>query len=377
MIDRMVLDKELVILIHNAYAYITRKKVRTSILFLILMAILLSLYGCLSILSSNLRMEKSFNEVSLSSIVVQKKDGSEFENQYFNNSVYEYDFVSKLEDAKTVSIKQGVKLDSLPEEYKNVVSVVGTNNTSKNVLFRSGVFTLISGKNINSKDRNSILIHSDLAKKNHLKVGDTIYLNSHTYTIKGIFEGKKHETYTGLSSDLSENTVFVDYHSLDTKMIHKMTVFSKKETMLKQVQSLYPSSEYVVSKDTNAYKSSLESIQSMKHMIQILSCSIIVSGLVVLSLVLVLWLRDRLHEIGVLLSIGKSKMEIIVQFILELVFISFPSGIILCAFSVIKHNTLCFILSYGLLMSIIIVSVLMASLMIMIKKPREILSKLS
>ena len=374
MIDRMVLDKELVFLIHNAYAYITRKKVRTSILFLILMVILLSLYGCLSILSSNLRMEKSLNEVSLSSIVVQKKDGSEFENQYFNNSVYEYDFVSKLEDAKAVSIKQGVKLDSLPEEYKNVVSVVGTNNTSKNVLFRSGVFTLISGKNINSKDRNSILIHSDLAKKNHLKVGDTICLNSHTYTIKGIFEGKKHETYTGLSSDLSENSVFVDYQSLDTNIVTKLTIDSND---LKQVQSLYPSSEYVVSKDTNAYKSSLESIQSMKHMIQILSCSIIVCGLVVLSLVLVLWLRDRMHEIGVLLSIGKSKMEIIVQFILELVFISFPSEIILCAFSVMKHNTLCFILSYGLLMSIIIVSVLMASLMIMIKKPREILSKLS
>ena len=95
--------------------------------------------------------------------------------------------------------------------------------------------------------------------------------------------------------------------------------------------------EYVVSKDTNAYKLSLESIQSMKHMIQILSRTIIVCVLVVLSLVLVLWLRVRIHEIGVLLSIGKSKMEIIVQFIFELVFISFPSGIILCAFSVIKY----------------------------------------
>lgn len=161
----MFLDKELFFLIHNAYAYITRKKVRTSILFLILIVILLSFYECLSILSSNLRMEKSLNEVSLSSIVVQKKDGSEFENQYFNNSVFEYDFVSKLEDARAVSIKQGVTLDSLPEEYKNVVSVVGTKNISKNVIIRSGVFTLISGKNINSKDKNSILIHSDLAKR--------------------------------------------------------------------------------------------------------------------------------------------------------------------------------------------------------------------
>lgn len=161
----MVLDKELVFLIHNAYAYITRKKVGTSILFLILIVILLSFYGCLSILSSNLRMEKSLNEVSLSSIVVQKQDGSEFENQYFNNSVFEYDFVSKLEDAKAVSIKQGVTLDSLPEEYKNVVSVFGTNNTSKNVIFRSGVFTLISGKKYYFKDKNSILIHSNLAKR--------------------------------------------------------------------------------------------------------------------------------------------------------------------------------------------------------------------
>ena len=32
MIASIVSDKELVILIHNAYAYITRKKVRTSIL---------------------------------------------------------------------------------------------------------------------------------------------------------------------------------------------------------------------------------------------------------------------------------------------------------------------------------------------------------
>ena len=377
MIANIVSDKELVVLIHNAYAYITRKKVRTGILFLILMVILISLYECLSILSYNAQLERSLYSASHSSIVVQKKDGSEFEHTSFENSVYEYEFVSKLKEAKAVSIKQGVTLDSLPEEYKNVVSVVGTNNTSKNVLFRSGVFTLTSGKDIDSKDRNSILIHSDLAKKNHLKVGDTIVLNSHTYTIKGIFVGKKHETYTGLSSDLSENTMFVDYHSLDTKMVHKMTVFSKKETMLKQVQSLYPSSEYVVSKDKNAYQSSLESIQSMNHMIQILSCSIIVCGLVVLSLVLVLWLRDRIHEIGILLSIGKSKVEIIIQFIFELVFISIPSGIILCAYSVIKHNALCFILSYGLLMSIIIVSVLIASLMIMIKKPREILSKLS
>ena len=56
--------------------------------------------------------------------------------------MYEYEFVSKLKEAKAVSIKQGVTLDSLPEEYKNVVSVVGTNNTSKNVILILRIETL-------------------------------------------------------------------------------------------------------------------------------------------------------------------------------------------------------------------------------------------
>ena len=91
MIASIVSDKELVILIHNAYAYITRKKVRTGILFLILMVILISLYGCLSILSYNAQLERSLYSASHSSIVIQKKDGSEFEHTSFENSVYEYE----------------------------------------------------------------------------------------------------------------------------------------------------------------------------------------------------------------------------------------------------------------------------------------------
>ena len=168
--------------------------------------------------------------------------------------------------------------------------------------------------------------------------------------------------------------VFVDYQSLDTNMVTKLTIDSND---LKQVQSIYPSSEYIVSKDTKAYQSALESAQSVKHMIQILCYFIIVCGLIVLSLVLTFWLRNRVHEIGILLAIGKSKMEIIFQFVLELIFISIPLGIVVCVISLVFNQVSSFLLSYGLLMSIIIVSVLIASLMIMIKKPREILSKLS
>ena len=130
-----------------------------------------------------------------------------------------------------------------------------------------------------------------------------------------------------------------------------------------------------------------------------------IGGITVLSLILILWLRERIREIGILLSIGVSKIKIVTQFILELLFISLPSlvlslftgnvilNIIVDGFmnsddstimvdSLLKNNNLVsnfitFLESYGILIGIIVLSVIIASLMILIKKPKEILSKIS
>lgn len=56
--------------------------------------------------------------------------------------------------------------------------------------------------------------------------------------------------------------------------------------------------------------------------------SIMIGGITVLSLILILWLRERIYEIGILLSIGISKIKIVTQFILELLFISLPSFVL-------------------------------------------------
>ena len=136
-----------------------------------------------------------------------------------------------------------------------------------------------------------------------------------------------------------------------------------------------------------------------------MTCSVMLSGIVVLSLILILWLRERIYEIGVLLSIGISKIKIVTQFILELIFISLPSiisslflgnlllsqivdGFISSDNSAAIINSLfnkndwilCLenlIQSYFILISIIILSVIVASTMILVKKPKEILSKIS
>ncbi len=47
-----------------------------------------------------------------------------------------------------------------------------------------------------------------------------------------------------------------------------------------------------------------------------------VIGVVILSLILTFWIQGRIHETGILLSIGVSKFKIIAQYISELLIIS-------------------------------------------------------
>ncbi len=425
-------------MIKNAIAYITRKRNRTLIIFIILTIVLSCLYSCLTIMKSSNEIEKALYESSNSSISITKKDGKYFNVNQFKDiekikeieeKIIQYDGLAKLKDAKVVSGEQRINREDLSDEFKNVVSLEATNNTKRNILFSSGVFTIKEGKNIGENDKNSIIVHEEFAKQNNLKLGDEVNLElldieesgkikSHKFKIIGIFSGKKQETYTGLSSDFSENMVFVDYStsqeilnkSENNKIANKILMYSgsaeSTDLALNKLKELkIDESKYFVQKDSNAFEESLESVSGIKHMIKIMTYSIMLGGMVVLSLILILWLRERIYEIGIFLSIGTSKIQIIMQFIFELLFISIPSiisslflgnvllkviagGFINSEDSMISGGSLIndssFMLnittlgqSYLILISIIVLSVVFASSLILIKKPKEILSKIS
>ena len=122
-------------------------------------------------------------------------------------------------------------------------------------------------------------------------------------------------------------------------------------------------------------------------------------------MILILWIRERIHEIGILLSIGVNRYKIIIQFIAELFYISIPSVILsfvignslankilsemisretiigsinnkeMGLFSI--ENIITITQSYGILMLIIVLSVLFTLGILLMKKPKKIVSKMS
>ncbi|OFK62061.1 ABC transporter permease [Globicatella sp. HMSC072A10] len=422
----------------NAWAYITRKKHRTLIIFLILMFILTSLFTCLTILNASHQIENNVFKISNSSLSITKNDSSSFAMKDFEQlkSIKEievinpeYQSLAKLVDHQVIEGEQQIFREEMPEQLSNVVDVQATNDSQRDLLFSSGVFTLVEGQPIQADSQHNVLVHQEFADKNGLKLNDTIRfqlvdnetLKVHEtmeYTISGIFTGKKQESYTGLSSDFSENTFFVDYQTTqdqlglnkDQTITNKLTLHTDSVENLESAHEKIKNlpidwSKYEVEKNDKAFQKTLTALKSMQQIIEIVTNAMILGGLTVLSLILILWLRERIYEIGIFLSIGMSKKVIISQFILELLMVSVPAALVsfivglqlnkfyltdffnsitnesignqMLPIENMRDNLTHFGIAYGLLLVIILLAVIVSCSIILLKKPKTILSEIS
>lgn len=414
-------------MIKNAVAYVFRKRTRTALIFLILTLILAVIYAGFSIMKTSEKMTRAINSANDFGVKIRSLKSETFNAESFDlidskleaEKIYQYEGVAELKNGKVVAGEQMVMREDLPGYLGNAVMLQAISNVEKDPLFRSEVFKLIEGKNIARGEAGKVLVHEALAKKNQWKVGDKVSLKvlgeekELELLIQGIFTGKKQEKYTGMSSDFSENMMFTDYATMvqifgKKKLVTSLKILVsdseklatlKAEMNKKSVQL----GDYEMIEEENQFSGMVESLDMVKQMIFLMIMAVIGAGIIVLSLVLILWVRERMYEIGILLAIGCSKIKIVGQFILELILITLPVMILAAILgrifvgwilgAVLQKESLdnldlssfttggggldIFAMSYGLLILIIILAVIVASWMILVKKPKEILAKIS
>ncbi|TQX28427.1 ABC transporter permease, partial [Clostridioides difficile] len=353
-------------MLRNSLLYIKRKKKKSIIVLFILTAILISLYTCLSINKFSNNVESIIYRAANSSFILKSKNSQELIDtkevegiknlDRINEYNLEYETLAQLKGDDVFGGEQKVEISNLNSEYENLLKIYGVRDSSLSNDFTSEVFKIVEGRHIGKDDKNKIIVHEELAKQNQYELGDKVSIKQikqydpddedinsnigleNEYEIVGIFSGKKQESYTGFSSDYSENMAFIDYSSsqkisgIDSnyEKLNQATYFvNSPENMGKVISSIKNMninwSNIDLEKNTKIFDDISTTVGSIKGIIQIITYSIIVGGCIVLSLILILWLRERIYEIGILLSIGIGKREIIGQFILELVFISIPS----------------------------------------------------
>ena len=422
--------------IQRAGAYVSRKRLRSFILFLILFVLLAGISACLTLMKSNKTVETNLYKSLNTSFSIKKiENGQTFKLldlepvskiKGLEKVSPELDTIVKLKDKEAVAGEQSVERDDVSAADKNLVSLTALEDSSKDVTFTSSAFNLKEGRHLKKGDSKRILIHEDLAKKNDLSLHDKISLNADQaegtsgqtveFEIVGVFSGKKQEKFTGLSSDFSENQVFTDYESSQTLLGNNQPQVSaarfyvenpkEMDDLLKQVENLSLENQgYQVEKENKAFEQIKDSVATFQTFLTIFLYGMLIAGTGALILVLSLWLRERVYEVGILLALGKGKGGILLQFLLEVILVSmvtllpaFFTGNSITSYLLktmlssedelalqdslakianLSNGLLSFIESYAFLLVISCLSVALCFLFLFRKSPKEILSSIS
>lgn len=236
-------------------------------------------------------------------------------------------------------------------EESNMGMVKAVRDSSLCQAFLDEEYELIEGEHIKPEDKDKILISKALAQENHLSIGDKIVLTHaklgsdkgvytdlikeksayETVEVKGIYRIKNNSDNTlNPTAKKAENLLFSDSQLLIHLQEQKQGIYEGEisffiadplhlDKMVKEVKNMdsIDWKNHVINSNDFKYSQIAEQLQGMQKVVIALTMITSSLGLVVLMLILTLRMRGRIQEAGILLAIGKSKQEIMGQFLLE------------------------------------------------------------
>lgn len=278
------------------------------------------------------------------------------------DGIVDYEIKSSMIVWSDLKTREAAWADAIPNEVideenlklcRESTIAIFCGNGEANVNFRTGAFTITSGRNLLEGDNSAIVISEYLAERNGVHVGDFVEVETKRgnfeitdtpfetlgipvkLEIVGIFSvnfKQEIDMFTH-EENVAENFLFIDQHSGSTlngnlKELYpeddsysEVTFFvdspENLDTVLENVKNSTDLSGLKVSLDDSAYSASVKPLRQIRMFSVILIGAGTIGCAAILYLVLSLWIRTRRNEIGILLSVGISKGKIIGQMILE------------------------------------------------------------
>ncbi|OXX84075.1 hypothetical protein AVM15_06620 [Paraclostridium benzoelyticum] len=250
--------------------------------------------------------------------------------------------VGTSEDSESTSNNKD-SFESMKKPNSGDVSIYGLNDFNLNEKVESKSIELESGKTFTEEDLNTnvILIESTFAKENSLSVGDKITLKSTDdetsieAKIIGIFKDNSEidDNSYRFSSTLPYNNIYAPYTLANTLKgdDYQSSVDSIKfyindpdnvEKFIKQSEnSNIDFDKFKLDSGDKSYEEMIAPIENIASFSKITLIVAAVFGASILTLVIMLSIKDRMNEIGILMSLGESKFKIVGQLLSEILLV--------------------------------------------------------
>jgi putative ABC transport system permease protein len=203
----------------------------------------------------------------------------------------------------------------LPANFTPPVSVLGTNDPSsldgQRLSIKSG--TAVDG----SKDANQAMVSTDMATKNNLKVGSSFQAYNTTITVAAIYDSGTQggnntvilslptvQRLSGQAGDVTSATATVD--SIDNLA-----------SATTAIQNALGSGNADVQNSQTQVQNAVAPLENIKTISTYSLIGSLVAGGIIIFLTMLMIVRERRREIGVLKAIGSSNIKIVMQFVSE------------------------------------------------------------
>lgn len=231
-----------------------------------------------------------------------------------------------------------------PQMASGDFTITGVSSTAKVSDFTSSTSKISKGVGITSSTaNNSAVISSDLAKKNSLSVGDSFTIKttvngtekSVTLKVVGIYTSSATANSAQMQSNSSnpQNNIYTNVSTVNTlksssgldSAVFTVSNPSKLSSLVKEMKTKINTKKYSLTSSDEVYKQMLQPLNNISSIANNIIILVAVAGAIILTLIIMLSIRERRYEIGVLMSLGENRLKIIGQFFTELAVVTLIS----------------------------------------------------
>ncbi len=235
------------------------------------------------------------------------------------------------------------------------VSLRGTLRMELDFDVQKGNIEVNEGRMITSEDTDVCVVSREIADLNGLQVGDVLEFNNwkerETSTVYKAEIVGIYDSVSGIipimygDSYRSENIIFTDLsfpekpEGNEGSPLYQYATFvvgdvNEYEAVKKRIQAVDIGWErYDFLDNTGMSDTMTENFGELEKMSSLILIVVCISGVVIICLVFLFWLKGRVHEIGIYLSLGRTKFSIIAQMLLEGVLVGCVSFLLATAAS--------------------------------------------
>lgn len=322
----------------RSFLYLIRKRTKSLLLLLIFLLVNSMILSTNMILHATERTEAAIQEKTKAKVISEITDTA---NEITDKEAEKIENLANVISVNRMGQQSAYLTDLTPvtasdsaEPDNQKVCLQSFDDMKADSPFEDQSYRLTDGQLIGTDNRYSAVVNAGFAEANGLQIGDKISLEAEkgkTVRVEIIGEylagNENRQEKSTLAVCRVENQIYIDntaYLELFGDGFYKVSAYTGQPDLLGslagEIQKILQEKAEVTTSDT-LYQQMKAPLTQITRVVELMRMLTFITGTVIVSLLLCMWMRSRQKEMAVFLSMGEQKFTIFLQALLEAAFL--------------------------------------------------------